>query len=133
LDGDDWIDPQMLDLEEQYLDDHPEIDCVWCDYWKSYQQEGEFEVYHLEHCPQNDLEHACGAMYRRSVWENLGGYDGSLERQEAFDFWLRFHKAGFKAEHIPYPLYYYRQHPNSMSTDVERRNQARIEILERHT
>lgn len=130
LDADDFLDPQLVQLEADYLDEHPDIACVWCDYWKTYPTEGDgYEVHHLEWCPQNDLEHACGAMFRKSVWEELGGYTETLERQEAFDFWLRFHQQGYKAAHIAEPLYYYRQHQNSMSTNVERRNQARIDIL----
>jgi glycosyltransferase involved in cell wall biosynthesis len=133
LDADDIIDPQLVEYEENYLDTHPEVACVWCDYWKTYPEEGEgFEVHHLEYCPQNELEHACGAMFRKEVWEKLGGYNEKLERQEAFDFWIRFEKAGFKAKHLPYPLYYYRQHPGSMSTDIEKKNRIRSEILNVH-
>jgi len=130
LDSDDFLDPQLVHLEAEYLDDHPDIHCVWCDYWKTYPTEGDgFEVHQLEYCPQTDLEHACGAMFRKEVWEKLGGYNESLERQEAFDFWLRFERMGFKAQHIAQPLYYYRQHAGSMSSNLERRNQARIDIL----
>lgn len=133
LDADDYLDPQMVELEETYLDDHPEIDCVWCDYWKTYPVEKQgYEIHHLEHCPQTDLEHACGAMFRKRVWAELGGYNEALERQEAFDFWLRFKDKGYKAAHIPYPLYFYRQHKGSMSSNLEKRNQVRIEILENH-
>ena len=133
LDADDWIDPQLLYLEADYLDTSPQVDCVWCDYWKTHPKKGEgFETHYLEHSPQTDLEHACGAMYRKEVWELLDGYDQDLEFQESFDFWLRFKKAGFIAERIEQPLYYYRQHPGSMSTNTEERNRVRQEILEKH-
>jgi alpha-1,6-rhamnosyltransferase len=125
VDADDTIDERLIQIEADYLDNHPEIDCVWCDYWKKYEER-------LELCPQETLEHAGGAMFRREVWEKLGGYTPELEYQESFDFWLRFHKAGMKAARIEQPLYYYRQHPGSMSTNVEAREKVRQQILERH-
>lgn len=133
LDADDWVDPQLLYLEANHLDSRPQIDCVWCDYWKTHPQKGEgFETHYLEYSPQEDLEHACGAMYRKEVWELLDGYDEDLNYQESFDFWLRFKKAGFIAERLDQPLYFYRQHPGSMSTNTEEREKTRQEILEKH-
>lgn len=133
LDADDFIDGRLIEIESDYLDNHPETDCVWCDYWKTYPVQGEgFETHHLEFCPQTELEHACGAMFRRSAWSKLGGYDETLKYQEAFDFWLRFNKAGMKAEHIAEPLYYYRQHNNSMSTNTTERDATRNRIIQKH-
>lgn len=122
LDADDWIDNQLLELERDYLDQHPEIDCVWCDYIeaKSHKKGEDFETFMLEHSPQHALEHACGAMYRKSVWQELGGYDPDLEYQEAFDFWCRFNQGGYKAERLEVPLYLYRKGHTSMSTNPER-------------
>lgn len=133
LDADDFIDGRLIEIESKYLDEHPEADAVWCDYWKTHPRKGQgFETHYLEFCPQTELEHACGAMFRRSAWSKLGGYDEGLRYQEAFDFWLRFHKAGFKSEHIAEPLYYYRQHPGSMSTNTAEKLKTRREIQERH-
>lgn len=126
LDADDYVNENMVMREAEYLETHPEIDCVWCDYWKTYEER-------VELCPQTELEHAGGAMFRKEVWQKLGGFDAKLRYQEAFDFWLRFHKAGFKAARIEQPLYYYVQHKGSMSTNTEARDKVRAEILERHT
>ena len=119
LDADDWVDSDLLLKEQEYLDNNPHADCVWCDYVEALKSnEGEdWEVFLLEVSPQHVLEHACGAMYRKTVWENLGGYDEDLEYQEAFDFWQRFHHAGYKAERIEVPMYLYRKGHGSMSTN----------------
>lgn len=117
VDADDWIAIELIDLQKKYLDTHPEIDCVWVDYWEAYQI-GD-KIHKLKHHPNPTLEHACGAMYRRKVWGVLK-YDEELRYQESYDFWRRFEREGFKAHHIEVPLYYYRKGHNSMSTNPER-------------
>ena len=133
LDADDFVDGKLVELESAFLEENPGVDAVWCDYWKTHPKKGEgFETHYLEHSPQETLEHACGAMFRRSAWSKLGGYDEALRFQEAFDFWLRFKKAGLVAHHMSQPLYFYRQHPGSMSTNHAEKMQTRREILEKH-
>jgi hypothetical protein len=59
-------------------------------------------------------------MFRRTAWEDLGGYDESLDYQESFDFWQRFKREHKRSKHLALPLYFYRQHEGSMSTNPER-------------
>lgn len=122
LDADDWVDSELILKESQYLDEHPECDAVWCDYIEARQvpTETDCEIYTLEHLPQPALEHACGAMFRKSVWQALGGYDESLPYQEGYDFWQRFRQAGYTADHLSLPMYIYRKGHGSMSTNPER-------------
>ena len=133
VDADDWVDSELIELQSKYLDKNPEVDCVWCDYIQAQPQHltEDYQVYLLEHDPQDTLEHACGAMYRKSVWTELGGYDPELKYQEAYDFWLRFNQKGFKAERLEVPLYLYRRGHNSMSTNPER-DKVRQEIRNKY-
>jgi glycosyltransferase involved in cell wall biosynthesis len=57
-------------------------------------------------------------LYKRTVHEQLGGYDETKFRMEDMDFWLRaFPK--FKASFIDIPdLYAYRKHNNSLTTAI---------------
>lgn len=115
VDSDDWIEPNLIELELEYLEDN-KVDAVWCDYWKTYQTG---ETHYMEHCPNLELEHACGVLYKRECWEQLGGYNETLKYQESYDFWIRFKKR-FTSKRLEAPLYYYRQHPDSMSTNPQR-------------
>lgn len=117
IDADDWVEPDMIEQEAHYLDQHPKADCVWCDFIES--REIAPNVFALDVTPQETLEHACGAMMRRSVWESLR-YDESLDYQEGYDFWCRFKQAGYKGHRLSLPAYYYRKHQGSMSTNPER-------------
>ncbi len=126
IDSDDWVEPDLIESEAAYLDAHPGVDCVWCDFIES--RELSPGVFALDITPQEEIEHACGAMFRREVWEALR-YDESLDYQEGYDFWCRFKQAGYVGHRMSLPAYYYRRHGGSMSTNPAR--QAVRERLER--
>lgn len=125
MDADDWFHPEILRFEYDVLE-FTKKDAVYCDFYRT---ENDEITEIMEH---HTLEHACGVLYKREVFDKLNGYDESLEYQESFDYWLRFFKAGFKARHVNVPLYFYRKHQGSMSTNTESRAKARQAILDKH-
>ena len=129
LDADDWTDQNLLkELYDHIV--HSGVDAVWCDYLAAYERSrsSEYTVYDLAHYPNHNLEHACGVIYRREVWESLDGYDETLKYQESYDFWRRFERAGFRAERLERSLYVYRRGHESMSSNAERESvRARLE------
>lgn len=59
-------------------------------------------------------------LYKKEVWEQMGGYDESLHGAEDYDFWIRTSRK-FKICRIPWeeePLYVYRVHSSSISSNV---------------
>ena len=57
----------------------------------------------------------CCSLYRKSMWEVLGGYDEFLggkpyQGYEDWDFWLRATFAGYRVKVIPEYLFFYRFH-----------------------
>ena len=56
------------------------------------------------------------ALYRRSVWEQNGGYDGTMPVQglEDWDFWLGALEHGWKFAYLPEIFFDYRQAEGSM-------------------
>jgi glycosyltransferase involved in cell wall biosynthesis len=58
------------------------------------------------------------ALYRRKVWEQNGGYDGSMPVQgfEDWDFWLGAFAHGWRFEYLAEVFFDYRQHERSMLT-----------------
>lgn len=58
----------------------------------------------------------CSSMFTREVWEKTGGYDESIRSAfEDWDLWIRAKILGFKIKKIPYVLFNYRKHANSMT------------------
>ncbi len=136
LDADDYFDENILLIEATYLENHSEIDLVYPDYFEV-DKEGNLinykrlmkigkELKTFDRCPL-----AIGAMYRRECYDEIGGYDESLKHQEDYDFWVRFTKK-FKAHTINLPLMYYRQHGESMSTNLKPRMKARRKVKNNH-
>lgn len=56
-------------------------------------------------------------MFRREVYETLGGFNESLFRSEDYEYWLRAAAAGFRVVSCPRPLARYRRRSNSASAD----------------
>jgi len=50
-------------------------------------------------------------MYRREVFEKIGGFNETLNTQEEYEFNLRCLKAGFKIGYCDSVLAIYRRHP----------------------
>ena len=62
---------------------------------------------------------AC-ALYRKSVWESVGGYDEKMPRMgfEDWDFWMRVALRGWKFFHLNEIAYDYRVRTGSMISDT---------------
>ena len=61
------------------------------------------------------------SVFRRSVFDCIGGFDTSLKQgSEDYDFWLRAAARGFTIVFNGTPLGFYRRRPDSMSADEAR-------------
>jgi glycosyltransferase involved in cell wall biosynthesis len=59
------------------------------------------------------------SMFRREVFDRIGGFDTALRSSEDYDFWLRAALAGFEIRFNSIPLGYYRRRPQSVSADLD--------------
>jgi peptidoglycan/xylan/chitin deacetylase (PgdA/CDA1 family) len=53
------------------------------------------------------------SIFRRTLWDAVGGFDASLPAYEDLDFWLRAIRLGFRGEILDQPLLLYRVRPDS--------------------
>jgi len=77
----------------------------------------------------------CCSLYRKTVWESIGGYDESMKTgYEDWDFNLRCSYMGFSMIGIPEPLFLYRKHGRSMvDKAAEKHNEILKYMLNKHT
>ncbi|MDR0926259.1 MAG: glycosyltransferase [Ignavibacteria bacterium] len=59
------------------------------------------------------------SLFKREVWENVGGYDESFTQAEDYNFWLSSMQNGFIGKLVAEPLVLYRVHSDSMSHEVD--------------
>ncbi len=62
--------------------------------------------------------HGGTTMYRRAMWDDIGGFDESLDTCEEFEFHLRALSAGYRIGYCPKFLAMYRRHERNKSLGV---------------
>ena len=70
------------------------------------------------------------SMFRREVWEAVGGFDESFRAHEEVDFWTRVLEHGFRGEVLAQPLLRYRIRTGSMYQSAIRR-ERHLDLMER--
>ena len=132
LDADDYFDENILTVEAEYLDSNPDVDLVYPDYYTIDDDDNVLDHVHLPTVGSevkllNRSPLAAGAMYRKSAWHAIGGYNESLDYQEDYDFWIRFINE-FTVANVNLPLMYYRQHDSNMSDNLSGRLESRRQV-----
>jgi glycosyltransferase involved in cell wall biosynthesis len=61
------------------------------------------------------------AVYRKSAWQAVSGYDTQLKGNEDWDFWLTLHEHGTKFHFIDDVVFDYRVKENSVSTFIKQK------------
>lgn len=132
LDADDWLEPDALRILYRHAT-HSGADFVYGDLHLVDEFARDLGVLsQAEEWTGSSMERTpvgSGALYRRVLWEKIGGYDESLRYQEDFDFWLKGSEQ-FRTSHIAQPVYVYRQHFSSMSSNRTLRSASR-ELVKR--
>lgn len=118
VDADDMIAPNYLEHAARVFG-KDDVDCVFGDFKLFGAREGIWK-YAIREC--SDFARiqwmpGAGVAMKRTLWKTVGGYCEAPELRygnEDWDFWLGAAQVGFKAVHVPEPLYYYRQHTKSL-------------------
>jgi glycosyltransferase involved in cell wall biosynthesis len=114
LDADDLIAPTMLEECADLLDAEPRIALVYTDrqdfgdierIWTA----GKYELEHLKYFNQI----AYCSMFRKSMWEDVGGYRVNVNGFDDWDFWVACASRGFQGRHLPRPYLKHRRHQSS--------------------
>lgn len=117
LDSDNRINPDYIRKATALLKENPEITVVYSNprYFGEREGIGEIPDFNLQKLMLGNYIDAC-AVYRRSAWEAVGGYDENMPFMgvEDWEFWLNLAFHGYGFYHINEALYDYRVAPVSM-------------------
>ena len=126
LDSDDVWDPGFLSAQMAILDDHPEIDIVTGNArFLGGPKHGHPVRPHPDRRPEPHLETILAdeeavfimSVFRRHVYESIGGFNEQFRTNEDYEYWLRAAKAGFAFMRNSLPLGWYRVRRESLSAD----------------
>jgi glycosyltransferase involved in cell wall biosynthesis len=140
LDSDDVWEPPFLERQMAVLVAHPEVDLVT---GNARFLGGPKHGATVTPCPDSrppitlatiiSDEEAVFVMtvFRRRVYETIGGFDESVKCNEDFDYWLRASLAGFRFARNAEPLAWYRRRDDSLSADAIRMLSGAVRICKR--
>jgi len=108
-DDDEWL-PEKLEKQVRFLDEHPEIDIVGCNYLINGKKEYRIPEYKdvLKRILEtDDMGTGSIMVYRRKVFDNVGLFDENLRSSQDKEMRIRLaqeHRFGFVRE--PLAIYY---------------------------
>ena len=138
LDADDFLDENILLVLSHVLDTKPDVGLVYPDYYHVDEDGDITEIVRRQKIEEEvDLldipAHGACTMIRKEVLLGIGGYFEEFDRQDGYGMWLKFIE-----RHRPYnvnvPLFYYRQHGESLSRSrgllMETRRKIKRRVVE---
>lgn len=136
LDADDLIAPSYLEQAVARIDHDEGLGIVYCraQLFGAVQTEWRLPPYDLDEMLLDNVIF-CSALFRKSDWEKVGGYDpGMIYGWEDYDFWLSLIELGRGVYQIPEILFCYRVASDSMIRSKERWQKVAMfkRIFQRH-
>ena len=131
LDSDDWLDPHALEIMFNILERNKKISLVFPDYYevdKNGKIIGQVRRHDFKKVKLLDQPaHGACTMIRKENLLDIGGYDEEFNCQDGYYLWLKFIKK-YVVRNVNLPLFYYRQHQNSLTNNSKRilLNRSRI-------
>jgi glycosyltransferase involved in cell wall biosynthesis len=115
LDADDLIAPTMLEECSLPLDADPTLGLVYTDREdfgdiRQVRFAGKYELRHLKYF--NQIPYC--SLYRKSVWQAIGGYRVNVSGFDDWDFWVAAATRGIRGRHLAKPLLKHRRHDGSL-------------------
>ena len=135
LDADDWFDENALLVLVAKLESSPKIGLAYGNYFYT---DSSGNVLGMERRHKLGVEdnaghlppHGACTMFRTRSLKAVGGYSEDINAQDGWELWFKLHDR-IGAVSLDLPIFYYRQHGNSLSRDSNRLLDARSKIFER--
>jgi len=133
LDADDWLDESALLLMTAKLESDSKLGIVYGNYYYT-NEEGKvlgFERRQKLGTEDNSNHlppHGACTMVRTNVLKAANGYSEEITAQDGWELWFKLLQRT-KAASLEAPVFFYRQHGNSLSRDTSRLLEARAKIF----
>jgi len=133
LDADDYLDENILLVLSNVLDTKPDVGLVYPDYYLVDQEGQILEIVRRKKIGEEvellDLPaHGACTMIRKENLLEIGGYYEDFNRQDGYDLWIKFIQH-YNPYNVNIPLFYYRQHEDSLTKDKAKLLETRSQII----
>jgi len=124
LDADDYFDESALLTMSTFLDQHSEIalvfpNYIYVDQHGSYLGVENRKKIGIESKVHDLPAHGACTMVRKRVLKSVGGYNSDHPAQDGHQVWLNILNR-YEVANVSTPLFFYRQHASSLTTDKEK-------------
>jgi CMP-N-acetylneuraminic acid synthetase len=139
LDADDLLHPHCLDAFWHEATRSPDVSVFFSDYYYI-DEAGDVlgvEAFRDGERASTFPPHGSGSFVRKDTFERIGFYDELLDTviagaaSHGQELWLKVRRAGLLVQHVPLPLFLYRQHGPSVSSDAGRLIRAQGQVKRR--
>lgn len=136
LDADDYFHPDAISILVKTLEDSPKAVLAFPDYFeisitgsilKRIQRFNFSDQVSLHNMPA----HGACTLIKLDVLKSIGGYDTSFDRQDGYYLWMKLIVGGYEVTNVNQPLFYYRQHPSSLSKDLSKLYSIRSQVIKK--
>lgn len=136
LDADDWVTVDFVEKFYEKLKVNSSLSAIFPNYHevnvdghitktvKRFDFDSEVSLFDLP------AHGACTLLSKKAFYE-VGGYDGTLDRQDGYDLWLKIIK-NHKVSNLEEALFFYRQHDNNLTKSQKKLLEVRTNILFKH-
>jgi len=135
LDADDYLNENTLTILSQKLLSNESLALVFPDYYlvdKDGKIMAEEKRHNFDNVTMFDQPaHGACTMIRKDILVEIGGYSEEFTRQDGYELWVKIIK-NKKVANINLPLFYYRQHGNSLTKNKEKLYETRHEIVKKN-
>ncbi len=135
LDADDWLDEGAILLMVAKLEATPDIGLVYGNYFYTGPDGRVLGIERKHKLGDEDAAghmpaHGACTMFRTRALKAVGGYSEDINAQDGWELWYKLYSR-IGAASLDVPLFYYRQHGDSLSRDSRRLLTARSRIFDR--
>ncbi|MFW6222230.1 MAG: glycosyltransferase [Bacteroidota bacterium] len=72
------------------------------------------------------------SIFRRELWDEVGGFDESMTDREDWEFWIKAAEAGWSSQHTKQPQFLYRIQEKRFGERSDVNINSKLEIIQRH-
>ncbi len=134
LDADDWLNEIAIFIMVRKLEENDIAGIAYGNYFYTDKYGNVIGVENRQRLGDEDLvgqlpPHGACTLFETKALIKAGGYSEDIDAQDGWDLWYKLYKK-IGAISIDLPLFYYRQHNDSLSKDNTRLLKARAKIFE---